>query len=275
MNKKLSVLTMLLLSSFQYAMANEVIVSGVDKYSADNIKLLSKTNESNKINAMRLEALKETAATLGARAGFIDRNKKIMEALNKEEASSQYDKMFDFSKVTFVEFVNDDPSRRIYLIPPVLLISKDSYNQDNNDEVRVGDETYKIDKMARFSPVLPNWREYFTSKLDEVDLPHESLLPENDSEKVVWNEWLKSSYEAGVKQANENFDLNMARLEKDYNGLLQYTAAYKERKITKPIISKAELGVTGGGMEMILNDKVYRITDHSSLVPDTNKWKVQ
>lgn len=218
-----------------------------------------------KQNKIRLDAVKDTAASLGARLALKERMSSINNDLSNN--AGNMDKIFNFSSIV----IDSD------VLPPVISEANDTYNQSSQDEVRVSDKIYKIEKDSRFVAVTPTWRDYFRAEFGSLtaEMPHKSMLPKNAEEKQVWDVWLKNGWNQGVKQANDMFTENMSLLKRDYNGMLRYKALYKQGVVSKPYIARTNMGVTGGGRQLNIEDKVYRITDHSSLNVSKDKWMYQ
>ena len=57
--------------------------------------------------------------------------------------------------------------------------------------------------------------------------------------------------------------------------MLTYKILLKQGLITPTVVASSNLGVTGGGNEMSINDQIYRITDHAQLDSNTKNWKSQ
>ena len=55
--------------------------------------------------------------------------------------------------------------------------------------------------------------------------------------------------------------------------MVLYRRLLAQGMITSPQVAKAELGVTGNANQIRINDEVMRITAHSALQPNSNKWK--
>lgn len=214
------------------------------------------------INEMRKAALSEVAVSLGASAGLTSKTSEIKAVLDKQ--ALYLDKIFDFSRMLVTDGV----------LAPVLSEGLANYVQENENQVRIADKIYKIESRARFVSVYPTWRDYLQFSFKSFEIPPQGYLPKNDAEKVFWDEWVKKGWSQGEHQALTIFESSMGRLRRDFTGMIRYKSLTAQGLITKPIIAKANLGITGGGNEMAINEQVFRIVDHSALIPNKNEWKV-
>lgn len=226
---------------------------------ADSVSKEVKAKESG-VSMIRMEALKSSSLALGVQAGFAKQSQKINDQLILGE--KHYDKIFDFGKL---EIENG-------LLPPVISEGINSYNQPNDDEVRASDKLYKIEFPARIVNVPPSWREYLLIPFANAETPDKSILPVNSEEKAIWNEYATQGWEVGVQQSIEVFDANMGRLKRDFEGMIRYKKLYEQGLVSKPTIARSELGVTGGGNEMAVGDRIIRMTEKAQLNPNSKKW---
>lgn len=275
-------------SGMSHVIAGEgVAPPTLDSLMADQIKP-AKVDEMAKIPTIRADALKETAASLGARAGLAHWLHEMALTLKRNEKSLA---IYDFEKLALsipvksgMPMTPPDPKNGngeyAMILPPVLLDGRDADSFPNEDEMRIADRIYQIQAKARLipvdkasgKPVVPQWQDYLTFSFEKPQMPHPSLLPKNDAEKTLWNEWVKKGWAEGVDQGKDIFDAGFARLNRDFGGMLKYRLAYAQGLITRPLVAGQNMGVTGGGSQMRVNDRVVRITDHSSLVADPSKW---
>jgi defect-in-organelle-trafficking protein DotC len=232
-----------------------------DKKTADDAATAQKNADN--VNQMRRQAIVDIASSLGASAGLSYRMNQIMIDVNK--SASKLDHLFDFSRVIIDNGV----------LAPVLTEGLSNYAQDSDDQVRIADKIYKIESPAKFVSVYPTWRSYLVFSFPTYELPPPSFLPRNDTEKAVWDSAVKEGWQKGIMQANNIFENSYNRMERDYSGMIKYKILLAEGLITPTIIAKQNFGVTGGGKEMSINDQVFRITDHSALNPNQEKWKVE
>ena len=249
----------------------------------------SVANGGMEVPTIRGQAIQEAAASLGARAGLARGLSDLDASLKKQVATM--DANYNFSALALsvpmreglpATAPNPKTGNGEYamILPPVIVEGNDSDSFPNDDEMRIADRVYKIYNKARLipvdkdtgRPVVPDWRDYLIFSYQEVQMPHPSLLPRNDAEKRLWDEWVKKGWDEGMLQSKQLFDGGWSRLNRDFKGMLNYRLAYSQGLVTRPQVAGVNMGVTGGGTEMRLNDRTVRITDHSSLVPDTGKW---
>lgn len=240
------------------------------------------------VPTIRAEALQEAAASLGARAGLARKLHEIATALERQ--TMVLDKTYNFMSVALSVPMNPnepatepDPAKNgeyAMVLPPVILEGRDSDALNGDDEMRIADRTYRIFSRARLVPVdkktgkpaVSNWRDYLIFSFQEVQMPHPSMLPKNDAEKTIWNEWIQKGWRDGEEQGVQMFEAGLARLNRDFKGMLNYRLAFAQGLVSRPMVAGVNMGVTGGGQEMRVNDRVVRITDHSSLIPEPAHW---
>lgn len=214
-----------------------------------------------KVNNIRLAALRETATTLGAQGALAWRAHHIDKALQQQAAYLNH--VFNFNQLLLKHNV----------LPPVLTESNGNLNLANADTIRMADKTYKIVARAKFVTTPPTWRNYLWLTYKKPDIPNTTLLPVNKAEARIWNFYLQTGWKEGLQQANDIFAANLSRLKRDYLGMVLYRRLLAQGMITSPHVAKAELGITGNANQIRINDEVMRITAHSALQPNSNKWK--
>lgn len=224
-----------------------------------NVDLFPAGNKN--INNIRLQALRETAVTIGAQGALAWQSIHINRSLDTE--ASYLDQVFNFSQLLLKNNV----------LPPVISESSDNLNLTNTDTIRTANKTYRIIFPARFATNTPTWRDYLLMNYKKPDVPNNSLLPVDQAEAQVWNFYLKQGWKNGVEQANNIFAANVNRLKRDYLGMNLYRKLVAQGIISSPVVAKAELGITGNSEEIRINDAIIRITAHAQLQPDSTHWK--
>lgn len=216
----------------------------------------------NDIPKIRLDAIKETALGYGIRSGLARRSYEISRILANNQ--QMLDSIYNFTAMLLEKNV----------MPPVLSEAQNSLNQSDSDTIRVADATYRIEQQARFVTIPTNWRDYLMRDFRyKAEPPSSVLLPQNDSEKQVWQQFISEGWAMGVQQANQIFEQSMSRLERDYKGMVVYRSLLAKGMISKPYVAEANMGVTGDGNAININDRILRITAKPKLETNPLTWK--
>lgn len=213
------------------------------------------------IGNLREEAIKETALTLGAQSGLAYRAKQINQTLLKQAA--HLTNVFNFGPLMLEHSV----------LPPVLLQANNILSISEPDSVRISDQTYRIVQQASFVSAPPTWRTYVWMMFSAPELPNKTLLPKSPQEEKIWKKYIALGWQTGIKQADRIFKVNLARLQRDYQGMLLYRNLLAKHMISEPFVAKTNLGVTGDGNSININDQVLRITATPQLQTDSKTWK--
>lgn len=258
--KLLSIITLALTAS---------LVSGCFKKSIDTAKLSdierlsvrSVDKETDGKNSIRIRALRDTAMTLGAQSGLHDRAKQINAML--EARTAHLNKVFNFDGMMLANNV----------LPPVLIEGRDSLNLANADSIRIADRTYEIAQQAKFVTAPPTWRSYLWMDYQKPPVPNATLLPKDSQEREVWRKYVEKGWKQGGEQAEAIFKENLARLKRDYHGMILYRKLLAQNIVSAPYVAKTSLGITGGGASIRVNDQVLRITALPTLQANSKQWK--
>lgn len=212
-------------------------------------------------NSIRRTAVQETALSIGAQSGLAWRAKQINAEL--KDQAKKLDVTYNFQALLLDHNV----------LPPVLERGDNTFNLASPDAIRIADRTYKIEKQARFATTAPNWREYLCLNYEKPEPPHESLLPKSYAEQCIWNEYVERGWRQGIKQADIIFADNLARLTRDFKGMVLYRTLLAQRMVSPPFVAKTDLGVTGDANRININDQILRISALPALNPNSRTWK--
>lgn len=219
------------------------------------------TSDDTSVSRIREEALKEAALTLGAQSGLAYRAKQINKS--SEEQATYLRNVFNFGALMLAHGVQ----------PPVLIQANNTMNFSNPNALRISDRTYTISKQAQFVTTPLNWRNYLWMTFQKPELPDKTLLPKNAQEEKIWKKYVAIGWKNGVAQADSIFKANLARLKRDYNGMLLYKNLLAKNMISKPYVATTNLGVTGDANTININDQILRITATPQLQTDSKDWK--
>lgn len=214
---------------------------------------------------LRLPAMQEAATAYGARGGLAFATREINRKL--EGNSAQLARTYDFQMLMI-----QGPTG-VMVNPPVIVEATDAWESfDAGKTLRVADTVYEIVEQARFSSVAPMWQSYLISNFEEPVAPPNALLPQDEAEKGQWAKWVADGWKKGEEQAGETFQSNLDRLNRDYTGMVRYKTLLEEGKVSAPILAEGNLGNTGSGQDMRVNDRAIRITQDPSLQINPTDW---
>ncbi len=230
----------------------------------ENLK--AKTSQTEAVSSIRANALRETAMAVGAQIGRNEQAKKLQKLL--DSYSERLDNIYRFGPLFLKSGV----------LPPVIDESQNAVTQETPDVIRFADHIYKIEKPERFVTTIPSWRNYLYVGLNVISTENQIqplLKPYTETERNIWKEAVRKGWEAGRDQANEIFNINLARLEREYEGMLRYKILYTKSMVTSPVVNSLFRATAGNGKEMSVNDRIYRITGKSKLNLNSKQWRVQ
>lgn len=219
-----------------------------------------KTTNATQVSQMRNKLLNDIAMSLGAQGGLAWASEKINAQLDKDRV--YLNSIFNFNAMMLSHGV----------LPPVLVEADNSLNLADPNTIRVADKTYRIVEQAHFATTAPNWREYLWLSYRKPDLPDKTLLPRNLEEQKIWKKAIHQGWEKGLEQAYSIFQQNLARLKRNFQGMVLYRKLLQQKMINAPFVSRTELGVTGDGTDMRINDQVLRIVELPQLQTESNRW---
>jgi defect-in-organelle-trafficking protein DotC len=216
----------------------------------------------------RLLAIKEAATSLGARTGLVTRANAILGDLEAEAVT--LDRTFAF------QFLRLNGSVQ----PPVIVEARDAVTQADDRVLNITDRVYRIEVQAKLPTVPTTWRDYLYRGLTvngkPVAWPDAVLQPQNDAERQIWRDAVRIGWTSGTEQADGIFALNLARLERDFNGMLLYHELRRKGMVSDPIVADASFGVTGDAdKQMNIGERVYRITVTPAFNMDSRKWQAR
>ncbi len=236
----------------------------LDTTNIEQIAALQKGNSAKQeVSEMRFAALRDVALSIGARGGLASRAKQINKYLMSQERT--LDRIFNFTPLMLDDNV----------LPPVLIEARNTLEQSSGDALRFSDRIYNIYSQARFVTAAPIWQDYLIMQYETPAPPDRSLLPRNGTEQGIWQEYVYQGWQAGLRQADNIFSENIGRLQRDMNGMIRYRILLAQNMVSQPFVAKVDMGITGGGSEMAVNDRVLKITAHPALQAQGNDWKTE
>lgn len=237
-----------------------VDTTNLNQLSSVRVEERSPNTERTELSQLRVKSLEDSAMSIGAQGGLAWASQEVNNKLSQD--GKYLDTIFNFNAMMLSHGV----------MPPVMEQGDDSLNLDDPNTIRVADRTYKIVQQAHFATTAPNWREYLLMNYSKPALPDRTLLPRTDEEQKIWRDGIRKGWGKGVEQSYSIFDQNLARLKRDYRGMALYRKLLQENMISPPFVARTELGITGDGNDMRINDQVLRIVELPKLQTSGKHW---
>lgn len=209
---------------------------------------------------IRLDAVRNAALAVGIRGGLKFRTAELVSALTK--VTRQMDMVYNFTPYLIKGRV----------LPPVIVESRDIYT-GSDMSIRMAGRSYKIESQARFVSRPPTWKDYLVVNYD-VAMPSSALMPKDAIETVLWSKTVADGWQQGIEQANQAFEANFDRLDRDYIGVVRFHKLLKSNMISMPIIAKSETSISGDSSTMYVDEELLRITVLPSFNLKIFDWKM-
>ena len=218
------------------------------------------------MSRIRSDALRQAARRLGSQHGFARRAWEIARLL--ERRSAELSSAYDFNRVA-----TSTPSVPGFILPPVVARTFDAYALNRSSRsASHSEERFEVLKAASLSPVVPTWREYLVIHSKEPrELPR-SLMPRGDLETGRFRKWLNEGWDAGINQAEAEFAIRVARLRRDYEGMLEHRRLVALGMMSPALIETESLGVTGDIRSMSVGSHDLKIVGDAEFITDGNLW---
>ncbi len=216
------------------------------------------------ISETRAQALRQLGVGLGMRAGLADESRLIIDEI--EKSKTDLDTKFNFGALTFSNGV----------LPPVVEEARDVI-AITDYSMRIKGRVYRIVTPASFNQ--NNWRNYLYLGLLASDDPivgeaQRTVLPKDSAEKTYWESIVRKAHEEGRKQSRKTFELNLARLERDYNGMNLFRELHRRNLVSAPSFAVATDSVARPDPNtIIIGESIFRITAQPEFIADDSKWK--
>lgn len=215
--------------------------------------------QATEFSEIRAETQKAAALTVGAQGGLKSRNLAIRRILKVRAV--ELNTLFNFSRLLIDGRV----------VPPVILQGKRVFVRDGDRAARETGRIYRIHAFARIRQTPPVWQDYLLQDFPAPARPNEALLPENEDEQARWRGWVRQGWEAGLEQAFMVFEQNMARLRRDYTGMLTYHQLTRRGMISSPFLGRSNRGALIEGDTLRIDDRLLRLTRPAEFV-DPKDW---
>lgn len=216
-----------------------------------------------KLSDLQERAMRKEALSLGAQAGLYTQGKKLDVWLGTR--AKQLDQTYDFKRLVYPASLHVERQLTgANLLPPIVEYSHNFTRLEGPDTLHVASSFYRISRQAQFSTVAPNWREYLIQGWQKPDIKAvpRVLLPHDAAERKVWIDNVKRGFTLGEAQSLTDFRTSLARLQRDFLGMVLYRKLEMQGKIGAPILAHADEGntVSAQGRDLRIHSQDLRIT---------------
>lgn len=221
------------------------------------------------ISEIRGKAVSEAATAYGTRKGHQRRTWEINKML--EDRGPTLSQVFDFTRV-----VDLAPGGAGVIVPPIVSAGTRAFTVDAaGTEAAVADAYMTITKPGRISRTAPVWQEYLVSGAPTPQEPPKSVLPTDKDEVRLFQSKFNEGWEEGKKLADDELEARIAKLQRDYHGMLQYRKLVANGMMDRLVLTDADFGVTSKDGEMRIGSRVVKITSEADFQANPARWSVR
>lgn len=215
---------------------------------------------------LRPTAMRQAALKFGMEGGLARRTWEIAQVL--ERRSANLGTIYRFDALTIPV-----PAGPI-MLPPIVTEASDALDvSDDGQTATAARQVYRILSPARIVTVPPHWRSYLVRQWAAPGQPAENTRPKDSVEREAWRRWVTEGWDQGSQFADETLASDLARLNRDFLGMIRYRTLVAQGVMRDLYLAQADMGVTGGGGEMRVGDRLVRISAPAQLNSNTADWK--
>jgi defect-in-organelle-trafficking protein DotC len=212
--------------------------------------------------SIRLKGVRQAAEELGVQSALADESTVINGVL--EAHSYQLSQVFNFRLLMYKDSV----------LPPVIVSAENELRiSESGDDIRVGGKSYHIIEQVRFVTAPPTWRDYLIMNYPYPDYPNPAMLPKNSKEREAWKEGLSAGWKEGVAQALSIYQVNLGRLNRDFNGMVLYRELLAQNMVSPFYVVKQDKGITGDASHITVDDQSWQISAKPQLQLHSQLWQ--
>ena len=214
---------------------------------------------------MRSSAMRAAALAFGSRAGLARRSWEIAAML--ERHAQKLSAIYRFRSLTMRK-------DGFTVIPPVLAQTDRAFRLERSGRQAAGAERIlRIVEPERIVSAVPHWRDYLVREWPEADLPAAVLFPRSDAETARWRRWLREGWEHGTALADDIFAADLDRLNRVFEGLVQWRRANLAGMVSAPALETEHIAVSGRGRLVRIGETIARLGPAARFELRPGEWK--
>ena len=214
----------------------------------------------------RRAAMRDAAIGFGMQSGLVRRSHELAQLLRRY--ARQMDRVYRFDRLLITR-------GGFEIAPPVVVETTGAFQRSAaGDRAATARRVLRIVREAQVLGGAPRWREYFERSWEAPRPPSAVLFPRTPDEEALWREWVREGWRAGTRLADDTFNADLDRLNRDFEGIVTWRILERQRIVTAPRVEVEESAVVGGGAEMRLDERELRIREAARLNPVMEDWRV-
>lgn len=216
-------------------------------------------------DAARQSALRQSAKSLGMRAGF---NRGIYcHQLDLGRLAGQLDRQYDFVKLLY------DAGSGQYWEPGIIVEHGPEFiSSEDQRKVATTSSRSVIKSRELLVRTARNWRDYLIVDIEPLAPEHPKNRPAS-KDRDQWEAWVNEGWQSGLQQAADTMNHLWSELDQDFLGMLAFRRYAAEQKLMLPRVVVTNRGVTGNDNEVRIDDTEVEIKRPSGLNPNPAKWR--
>jgi hypothetical protein len=235
---------------------------------AELLEMKSDSSKDTAVSLIRPSAVREAAQLVTLQTAIAWRYRRLLERV--ESYAGIMDTAFNFSPLLMTH-------GDALIMPPVLTRAGASMRIEKPDTATTSQTSYELLAPARYVPAAPHWREFLmTDGFPAPEKPNPAVMPKNDKERAIWRTAVRETWAQGVEEADRLFADNVARMTRQYRGVMLYHLLTAQHLLSKVGTASADLGMktSDGGNKLHIGQKVYRLTAPSAFtVKDADPYR--
>ena len=214
---------------------------------------------------MRGSAMRAAALAFGSRAGLARRGWEIARMLERHAHRLS----------TIYRFLSLMMERDgFYVIPPVLAQTDRAFRLERSGRQAAGAERIlRIVEPERIVSAVPHWRDYLVREWPEALPPAAVLFPRSDAEAARWHRWLREGWEHGASLADDIFAADLDRLNRVFEGLVQWRRANLAGMVSAPSLETERIAVSGHGRLVRIGETLARLGAPARFELRPGEWR--
>ena len=200
---------------------------------------------------MRGSAMRAAALAFGSRAGLARRGWEIAAML--ERHAPRLSAVYRFRNL----MLRKDG---FTVMPPVLAQTDRAFRLGRSGRKAAhATRILRIVEPERIVSAVPHWRDYLVREWPEVEPPGALLFPRSGAEAAHWRRWLREGWEHGTILADDIFAADLDRLNRVFEGLVQWRRANLAGMVSVPSLETERIAASGHGRLVRIGETLARL----------------